>query len=112
MARGFFIAFAVFLHLGVVAGVGYQVGATVATTAGATAAAAGAPYFWNTFAFGSFPFFGFLLPFLFIFMIFAMAASAFRGARGHAYGRGWGGPRMFEEWHREAHERGAGKGES
>ena len=61
---------------------------------------------------GFFPLFGLLLPFLFIFMTFAMVASAFRGARGHAYARGWGGPRMFEEWHREAHERGTGKGES
>ncbi len=120
MARGIFITLIAVLLLGGVAGVAYEVGAQVGAaaagaavgTAGATTAAVVHPYFWHPFAFGLFPLFGMLIPFLFILMIFAMVASVFRGARGHGYARGWGGPRMFDEWHREAHERGTGKAES
>ena len=123
MARGIFVTFTLVLLLGVVAGVAYQVGASVAYQAGAvaggatgTAAAATGvaayPYFWPAFGFGLFPFFGFLFPLLFIFLIFGMVRAVFGSGHGHGYARGWGGPRMFDEWHREAHERGTGKGES
>lgn len=119
MARGIFITLFAVLLLGAVAGAAYQVGATVAYQAGATAGtaagtAAGAayPYMWHPFAIGFFPFFSLLFPIFFLFLMFGILRAIFGGGRGHGYGRGWGGPRMMDEWHREAHERGIGKGES
>jgi len=112
MARALAVTFGLVLLLSVVAGVAYQVGvstaATVTGTAGATAVAA-YPY-WHPFAFGFFPFFGLLFPIFFLFLIFGLFRAAFGG--GHRMGYG-GGPRMFDEWHRQAHERGtSGKADS
>lgn len=97
------------LILGTVGGVAFQIGvaagAAATGTAGASAVAA-YPYAWHAIGFGFFPFFGFLFPLLFLFLIFGAMRAAFGG--GHGYGRYRNGPRMFEEWHREAHERGTG----
>jgi len=111
MARGILITLIAVLLLGGVAGVAYEAGAAAGAAAGATGLAAH-PYFWHAFGFGLFPLFGFLFPLLFIFLIFAMVRALSWGGRGHGYARGWGGRRMLDEWHREAHERGTGKGES
>lgn len=104
------IAFAVlaFLFFGVVAGVAYQVGFNVAGAAAVGAGAASAPpaaypYYWP----GAFFFpFGFLFPLLFLFLIFGLASAAFgRHRSGGGHDMHWGGPRMWDEWHRELHER-------
>lgn len=111
MARGIFIGFIAVLLLGGIAGVAYEVGLSVgaaATGATGTAAIAAHPYAWHV-GFGFFPFFGLLFPILFIFLILGLARAVFGG--GHRMGYG-GGPRMLEQWHKEAHERGSGKAES
>jgi len=108
--RGLVITLIAFLILGAVAGVAFQMGAAMgAATAGAAGASAAAPYLWHGLGLGFFPLFGLIFPLLFLFLIMAAAAAAFSGRRhGHT---SWGGPRMFEEWHRQAHERGPGKAE-
>lgn len=51
-------------------------------------------------------FLAFLFPLLFVFLIFGLAAAAFgRHRSGGGNGMRWGGPRMWDEWHRELHER-------
>jgi hypothetical protein len=117
--RGILIAILAVLLLGGIAGVAYQAGVAAgaaATGAAGTAAVAAYPYMWHPFAFG-FGFFGFLFPLLFIFLIFGLVRAAFWGGRGYGYGMHRGGPRMFDEWHKEAHEHGTsgstgGKAES
>ena len=97
------LAFLCFVFFVLFAAVIFQVGLTVAGTAAATAAAAAYPANWHP---GSFLFpFAFLFPFLFVFLIFGLASAAFGRRAGGGYGRHWGGPRMWEEWHRELHER-------
>lgn len=111
MTRAILITAAAVLVLGAVAGVGYQVGiATGAAVAGAAGvpAVAAYPYYWHPIGFGFFPFFGLLFPLLFILLLFGLGRALFWGGRGPGYGKHWGGPRMLDEWHREAHERGAG----
>jgi hypothetical protein len=106
--RGFAIAILAVLLLGGIAGVAYQMGAAAGAAATGAAGTAVAAYpYWHV-GFGFFPFFGFLFPLLFLFLIFGLARAAFWGGRGYGYGRHGGGPRMFDEWHKEAHERGTG----
>lgn len=107
LAGVFFVLFAVILF-GAAAGVAFQLGAGVAGSAAGLAAgpaAATAPFVW----WGFFPFLFFLVPFLVILVIAAMARSFVRDQR---HGTGWSRHRMFEEWHRQAHEGGTGKAES
>lgn len=105
MAKGILITLLAVLILGGIAGIAYQAGlAAAGTAAGAAGTAAAAyPYMWHPWGFG-FGFFGFLFPLLFLFLIFGLISAAFRGGRGHHY---WDRSRMFDEWHKEAHERGA-----
>jgi hypothetical protein len=108
--RGIVIGLIALVLFGAIAGAAYQVGVTAGAAATGAAGTAVAAYpYWHV-GFGFFPFFGFLFPLLFIFLIFGLASAAFRGGRGYGYGKHWGGPRMFEEWHKEAHERGGTTG--
>ena len=60
------------------------------------------------YGFGFFPFFGFLFPLLFLFLIFGLLRAAFwRGPSSHGHMRGWGAP--IEDWHRRAHAEGAAR---
>lgn len=65
------------------------------------------PYIGHGPGFG-FGIFGFLFTLLFLFLIFGLVRAAF--GRGREWGprggpRDWtGGPPMFEEWHRRAHD--------
>jgi hypothetical protein len=105
--KGFTIALIAILLFGGVAAVAYQAGiaAGAATAAGGAAAVTAYPYLWHPGFFG-FGFFGFLFPLLFLFLIFGLARAAFGGPRWYGgYGYRGGGPRMFDEWHREMHER-------
>ena len=105
--KGFAIAILAVLLFGGIAGVAYEMGMAAAGAAVPAAAAAPAyPYYWHPGFFG-FGFFGFLFPLFFLFIIFGLVRAAFGWNRwgGYGYGRRGGGPRMFDEWHRELHER-------
>lgn len=103
--RGFLVAILAILLFGGVAGVAYEAGLAAAGAGAPGAVVPAYPYYWHPGFFG-FGFFGFLFPLLFLFLIFGLVRAAFGwGGRG-GYGRYWGGgPRMFDEWHRELHER-------
>ena len=104
--RGFAIAILALVLFGAVAGVAYEAGLAAAGAGAAAVAPAAYPYYWHPGFFG-FGFFGFLFPLLFLFLIFGLVRAAFGWGRygGHGYGRWSGGPRMFEQWHQELHER-------
>ena len=91
------------LLFGAVAAGAYQAGIAAAGAGPAGAAAAASPYYWHPGFF--FPF-GFLFPLLLVFVTFGLVRAAFGHPRaGGGYGRYWGRPQMFDEWHRELHER-------
>ncbi len=111
MTRAILITILAVLVLGAIAGAAYQVGVSVGAAAAGAAgvpAVAAYPYLWHPIGFGFFPFFGLLFPLLFILLIVGLVRAFSWGGRGPGYGKHWGGPRMFDEWHREAHERGTG----
>jgi hypothetical protein len=85
----------------IVAAVAYRAGIAHGLAISPQAAAAGwHPHFW-------FHPFGFLFPLFFLFLFVAFARIAFwRGPWRHGWHGGWSGPPpMFEDWHRQAHER-------
>ncbi len=99
MALALLFTLLALLVIGSAAGVAYA-----GIAAGATASAV---------ALGSFAVFALLVPFLFVLLIFGLMRSGFCPARGLSPRHDGRGPRMSDEWHRTAHERGvAGKGES
>ncbi|HET8568584.1 MAG TPA: hypothetical protein VFM93_06325 [Candidatus Limnocylindria bacterium] len=104
MAAGIVIALLAVVFLVVAAGVGFQVGAAVVAGGAAGAGLAAYPYVMSL----AFPFL--IFPFLFVLTIAALARGMGRGSRR------WEGlsdrQRMFDEWHRQAHDHGAGKAES
>ncbi len=103
------------LLLALVAGViGYGIG-VAQNVAVQTPAGAPAVGYWHPWTFGFFPFFGFLFPLLFLFLIFGLLRAAFWGWGGgrRYYGPGmWGDRRaQLEELHRQMHEeQGTGSG--
>ncbi|MDP9245037.1 MAG: hypothetical protein M3O64_00145 [Chloroflexota bacterium] len=117
MARALAFFLLIVVLISVVGGVAYQVGIAAAGAAGATGAVAVTAYpYAYPIGFGFFPFFGLLFPFLFLFLIFGLVRAASHGGRGWGHGYSSDRARMFEDWHRAAHERGtagtAGKGDS
>lgn len=91
------------LLFGAVAAGAYQAGIAAAGAGAAGAATAASPYYWYPAFF--FPF-GFLFPLLLVFVAFGLVRAACgRPRAGGGYGRYWGGPQMFDEWHWELHER-------
>jgi hypothetical protein len=120
MARALAFFLLIVVLVSVVGGVAYQVGIAAAGAAGATGAVAVTAYpYAYPIGFGFFPFFGLLFPFLFLFLIFGVLRAVMHGGRGWGHGYSSDRARMFEDWHRAAHERGTagtaatvGKGDS
>ena len=104
MARAIAIGLLALLLVGAVAGFAYEAGVAAGAAAAGAGPATAYPYVWHPITFGLLPIVGLLLPLLFLFLIVGLGRALFHGSRGP--GHGWSGrSRMFDEWHRAAHER-------